>query len=314
MEIGGFVTHSEHQEWGVGKILRRSDGSMHFDVVFDDETRIVSVSQELLKDAKISDEERKRLTERFWPVIDAMIQGKPCTKPRPQKVGKSSPKPHATPRQFTALVEIFIRKFPGLCNDPTYLNEEYNYKAEASAHFQAVIESGQIKALVEQQRFADAVTLILNALGPNHSNLLYARYETGEYRLLQNGLQDPKIHERFVHAFCNLLGGAPDQQKAFDAYMDILGDIGADVWPTATLPLFFRDNEKHIFVKPQCFRFAASHCGWRIDCSRPPTWSKYVGILEFVAHLKTRLDNETEIVAKNMIDMQSFIYACEKYK
>jgi hypothetical protein len=106
-----------------------------------------------------------------------------------------------------------------------------------------------------------------------------------------------------------LLDNSSDKSKAFDVYADLLGEIDADAWATATIPLFFGDYEKYIFVKSTIFQKAAESCDYRIDCSKPITWQKYNNILNFACYLKAKLDQTDRIRVKDMIDLQGFIYA-----
>jgi hypothetical protein len=292
MKVGDIVIHPGMPELGAGIILRIEDNKAH-----------------------IRWEDASARPIWLLPYLQLAPAGTPPPpeRPVPPKILRGpSNKSRPTSPSFTALVSRFTQKYPGLCDDQQFIKDEYGYKAEASAHFQSVVASAQLDSLIEQKSFSEAVSLILDMVGPKHSNLLYPRVG-GEYYHLRKILDDHKRHERFTFAFCALLDTTADLQKAFDSYVDLLGEIDADVWPNATLPLFLLDYENHIFVKPASFNMVASSCDYHIDCRRPPTWEKYSRILEFASYLKTKLHQETVIVTKNMIDLQSFIYVCHKY-
>ena len=285
MKVGDIVIHPKMPELGVGIILEMRRGSQPGLIAY---TRWDSAPA-------------KGFMESFLQLAPA---GTPIPKkfeqPFNERVNQKS-----TP--FNVLVDRFLQQYPAGCDDPKFIQEERFYKEKASAHFNSVLGPQQRTALIEQKRFAEIVSLALEAFGPKHTNLLYPRFD-GEYPRLKNGLQDAKMHEHFAHALCSLLDDTADKQKAFDAYADFLGEIGADAWANATMPLFFADYEKYIFVKSTIFQHAADSCDYRIDSSKPITWQKYNNILSFASYLKTKLDRTDKIRVNDMIDLQGFIY------
>ena len=212
---------------------------------------------------------------------------------------------------FSVLVDCFIRKYPAMCDDPEFIIDEYGYKEKASFNFKSVLAPEKISSLLEQNLFSELVNLAMDALSPKYSNLLDPQFEAAR---LKSRLKTSKLHERFARALYRLLDNTLDKQITFNTYADLLGEIKMDTWPVTTLPLFLLDYEKYICVKPFGLQYVASSCDRHIDTRRPPTWEKYGRVLDFATHLKTKLERETSIHPKDMIDLQSFIYVCHKYK
>ena len=281
MKAGDIVIHPGKPELGVGVILGMEHDKAHIRWEYAPAT--------------------KYLTSFLQPAPEGIVIPSKFTQPFDQiRNQKSTP--------LKVQIDRFLKQYPMGCDDSKFIDDERIYKEKAAAHFHAILGPSQITALLRQNDFAHIVSLALEAFGPKHSNLLFPRFDTGEFPRLKNGLKNAKIHERFAHVLYNALDTSSDTQKAFDAYADFLGEIDADAWANVTIPFFFADYKKYIFVKSTIFQKAADSCDYRIDCSKPITWKKYSRILDFASYLKTKLDQTEKIRVKDMIDLQGFIY------
>ena len=285
MKTGDLVIHPGIPSLGIGIILRVNKGS---DGELTAYTRWDNSPAKGYKAAFL------QLAPPGTPIPEKFLQ------PFDEALNKKS-------TSFDGLVKRFLQKYPESFYDPAYLQDERDYKVNASVYFASIRSAGQIASLLGQERFSEIVSLALEVFGPKHTNLLYPKFD-GDYPRLKKGLDAQTTHELFARSLHGLLASSADTQAAFDEYATMLDEIGADTWPNATIPLFLADYENYVFVKPTIFLATAELCDYRIDCSRPITWKKYRAILDFCSHLKTKLARDWNIHARDMIDVQSFIY------
>jgi hypothetical protein len=79
-------------------------------------------------------------------------------------------------------------------------------------------------------------------------------------------------------------------------------------WPLVTVFGFLARPDKHLFLKPRVTRRAAHEYGFDFDYEPTPSWPVYRSLLTFAAILRRDLDRKPGFKARDMIDIQSFIW------
>ncbi len=204
-------------------------------------------------------------------------------------------------RDFDSMVAAFLRRFPRGFRDPEYIEQERNYKDEASRLCGKLLGERAVAALLargEEREVADRAVKILNA-----TNLVFPN----EKMDLKDGLQDASATGSFARSLWALLYGPGDLSGRFEGFAAVLSEIGASKWTTASYYLFLRFPERFIFVKPMVTLAASDRCGFDIAYRPEVNWPTYRRTLDFAEDLKKRLSH---LEPADMIDVQSFIWAC----
>ena len=79
-------------------------------------------------------------------------------------------------------------------------------------------------------------------------------------------------------------------------------------WPVATVFGFIARPDRHLFFKPRATRKAARLYGYALAYDTQPAWSRYQDLLTFAAVLRRDLDRKPGFKARDMIDLQSFMW------
>jgi hypothetical protein len=119
------------------------------------------------------------------------------------------------------------------------------------------------------------------------------------------GLDSETAKRQFVTGLCDLLFGDTELEYRFIAFCDVLSDIGAPNWTTATYFPFIMYPDKYMFMKPRVTIAAAEICDFELNYKPQLNWLTYKSLLTFAAELKERL---RELKPRDFIDVQSFIW------
>lgn len=204
-------------------------------------------------------------------------------------------------RDFDSLVADFLKLFPLGFRDPHYIEQERDYKVEASELCAALLGEPELAALIESGREDEIVARAIKVL--NATNLVFPN----EKMDLKDGLRERPAVDAFARSLNGLLYGAGDLSARFDAFADLLHRIGAAKWTTATYYPFLRFPDNFMFLKPQVTVAAADRCGFDIAYRPGLNWLTYKKVTDFAEYLKPRISN---LQPKDMIDVQSFIWIC----
>ena len=79
-------------------------------------------------------------------------------------------------------------------------------------------------------------------------------------------------------------------------------------WPVVTVFGFIARPDKHLFLKPIVTRKAARAYGFDFQYRAQPSWPVYQSLLTFAAIIRRDLDRKPGFKARDMMDVQSFIW------
>lgn len=206
----------------------------------------------------------------------------------------------------------FLRFFPGGFQDPTYLEWERNYKAEAARRWQAALGRRHLTALLDEGRFGEVARLALGI--ESRTNLLFS-FEKMALRDATRG--EPGARDFGLGLF-DFLHGEGKTEMRFARWVATVAKLPRRqtrvlTWPVVTVFGFLAQPHRHIFLKPNVTRIAASRYGidWKY-VSRPawPTYRDLLAIADLVRH------DLHDLQPRDLIDIQSFLWVqgSEEYK
>jgi hypothetical protein len=197
--------------------------------------------------------------------------------------------------------------YPDGFQDETYLIAERAYKERAHLEWQAELGAAEFRKLLARGEFrqiADAAVRI-----ESRTNLLFSF----EKMALREALRSPAGARLFAHELYAFLHGRGSPQRRFEDWVQAVADLPQGrgkvlTWPVVTVFGFIARPDKHLFLKPRVTRKAARAYGFDFGYRPEPSWAVYHGLQTFAAIIRRDLDRRPGFRARDMIDVQSFIW------
>ena len=76
-------------------------------------------------------------------------------------------------------------------------------------------------------------------------------------------------------------------------------------WPIVTVIGFIAQPDRHIFLKPNVTRAAATAYGFDFEYASRPNWGTYQSLLAFAGKIRR---DQRDLRPRDMIDLQGFIW------
>lgn len=197
--------------------------------------------------------------------------------------------------------------YPGGFDDETYQVAERSLKERANLEWQTELGPAAFRKLMargEFRRVADTAVRI-----ESRTNLLFSF----EKMALRDAVKTPAGARLFATELYAFLYGPGSPQRRFSDWIEALADLpqrGSRVltWPVATVFGFIARPDRHLFFKPRVTRKAAHAYGYSLPYEPKPHWTGYQELLTFAAVIRRDLDRKPGFKARDMIDLQSFIW------
>jgi hypothetical protein len=197
--------------------------------------------------------------------------------------------------------------YPDGFEDETYLVAERSYKDRAHLEWDIELAPATFRKLLARGEFraiADSAMRI-----ESRSNLLFSF----ERMALRDALKTPAGARLFATELYAFLYGHGSSQRRFNDWIEALSDLPQRkskvlTWPVATVFGFIARPDRHMFFKPRATRKAAHLYGYALDYSTTPSWAQYQDLLTFAAVVRRDLDRKPGFKARDMIDLQSFMW------
>ncbi len=130
---------------------------------------------------------------------------------------------------------------------------------------------------------------------------------------LRDALRTPAGARLFAHELYAFLYGRGPAQRKFEDWVQAVADLPKRearvlTWPVVTVFGFIARPDRHLFLKPRVTRRAARTYGFDFGYRPEPSWPVYQGLLTFGAIIRRDLDRRPVFRARDMIDVQSFIW------
>jgi hypothetical protein len=202
-------------------------------------------------------------------------------------------------RSIPESIDRFLELFPEGFYGESYAKEERDYKVRAHELAQEILSEKKLDALLEQEDYSAVCSCALKVV--NATNLIFPN----EKMALKDGLTNPDAQKAFGIAIFDLLYGATSLRERFEKFSNVLEEIDAAKWTTATYFPFIVHPDQYIFLKPTVTQNAAEICHREINYTPKLNWKTYDSVLKFAAYLKS----ETAVLKpRDMIDVQSFMW------
>lgn len=197
----------------------------------------------------------------------------------------------------------FLRNFAGGFADPTYIDWERGYKAEAAERWERELGGGQLHALMKAGRNQEAARRIVSLEA--RTNLLFSF----EKMALRDAVRTPAAAMRFVAGVHELVNGSPNR-RAFERWCAVVESLPRRqtrvlTWPIVTVIGFLAQPRMQMFLKPTVTRRAAKAYGFDFQYESRPNWATYASLLEFAELVRS---DTRSLRPRDMIDLQSFIW------
>jgi hypothetical protein len=197
--------------------------------------------------------------------------------------------------------------YPQGFQDETYQVAERSYKERAHLEWQAELGPAAFRKLLargEYRQIADAAVRI-----ESRTNLLFSF----EKMALRDALKSTPGARLFAHELYAFLYGRGSPGGKFADWVQAVSELPCRqarvlTWPMVTVFGFIARPDKHLFLKPRVTRKAAKAYGFDLNYQPQPSWQGYDSLLTFAAIIRRDLDRKPGFKARDMIDVQSFIW------
>ena len=197
--------------------------------------------------------------------------------------------------------------YPDGFSDETYQVAERSYKERAHLEWQAELGPVAFRKLLARGEFrqiADAAVRI-----ESRTNLLFSF----EKMALRDAVKSQAGARLFATELYGFLWGRGSPHRRFEDWIQAVGELprreaSVLTWPIVTVFGFLARPDKHILLKPTVTRKAAQAYGYDFQYRTEPSWAVYHSLLTFAAIIRRDLNRRPGFKARDMIDLQSFIW------
>ena len=224
---------------------------------------------------------------------------------RTRAKGRTSAQPKSTlPPSVLRCRRKFLKYFPGGFGDETYVDWERGYKWEAHERWKASLGQSQFRELLAEERFAEiaqrAVTI------ESRTNLLFSF----EKMALRDAVKPPAGARAFAEGLYEFLHGRAGDEGRFEQWVEVVNGLPRRqtrvlTWPVVTVVGFIAQPDRHMFLKPNVTRHAATAYGFEFEYASRPNWATYSSLLAFADRV---MRDQRDLEPLDMIDAQSFIW------
>jgi hypothetical protein len=191
--------------------------------------------------------------------------------------------------------------------DETYLLAERSYKERAHLEWKTELGPADFRKLLARGEFRQIADIAIRI--ESHTNLLFSF----EKMALRDALKTPAGARLFATELYAVLWGRGSPHRKFEDWVQAVADLPRKqtrvlTWPMVTVFGFLARPDKHMFLKPRVTRKAAHAYGFDFQYQSEPSWAVYHSLMTFAAIIRRDLDRRPGFKARDMIDLQSFIW------
>jgi hypothetical protein len=191
--------------------------------------------------------------------------------------------------------------------DETYLLAERSYKERAHLEWKTELGPADFRKLLARGEFRQIADIAIRI--ESHTNLLFSF----EKMALRDAVKTPAGARLFATELYAFLWGRGSPQRKFEDWVQAVADLPRRqtrvlTWPLVTVFGFLARPDKHMFLKPRVTRKASKAYGFDFQYKSEPSWPVYHNLMTFAAIIRRDLDRRPGFKARDMIDLQSFIW------
>ena len=197
--------------------------------------------------------------------------------------------------------------YPNGFDDEVYQVAERGVKERAHLEWNTELNAPAYRRLLARGEHGRIVDIALRV--ESRCNLLFSF----EKMALRDAVKAPADARLFANALYAFLYGRGAPQRKFEAWLVALGALPRRQsrvlsWPLVTVFGQIARPDLHLFLKPVVTRKAARAYGFDLDYQATPSWPVYRDLQTFAAILQRDLERKPGFRARDMIDIQSFIW------
>jgi hypothetical protein len=294
-KVGMIITHPNKPEWGPGKI--QAVNGKDIVVYFRD-----------LCEQKPGDAQKTISTD--WAKLTmSEVQSEPwLDNLPPYKAGQSfPPKIRVTMKQG---IESFLSKYPSGFENHQYFAEEREYKLKAHHLYDELLGNGQFSQLLSSNNIDELVKRVLAV--ESRINVLSV-FEKVAFR---DALKNKDSGTAYMQTLLDVLEKG-SQENVLTAHFEAVTNLPAELgksrvatWPVATVMPYLARPDVFMFLKPDVTKECAERLNFNLCYDAKPNWLTYSKLLLMCDLLMEQLES---LGAKDMIDLQSFIWVIGRY-
>ncbi|MDB5452049.1 MAG: hypothetical protein JWO33_627 [Caulobacteraceae bacterium] len=205
--------------------------------------------------------------------------------------------------------------YPGGFQDQAYLIAERSYKERAHMEWQHELGPAPFRKLLARGEFRQIADIAVRI--ESRTNLLFSF----EKMALRDAVKTPAGARLFATELYAFLWSRGSPHRKFEDWVQAVADLPRHqtrvlTWPVVTVFGFLARPDKHLFLKPRVTRKAARAYGYDFQYDPTPSWPVYHSLQTFAAIMRRDLDRKPGFKARDMIDLQSFIWVqgAEEYE
>ena len=212
----------------------------------------------------------------------------------------------ATARGAAHARRKFLRYFPGGFRDETYLDWERSYKVETHERWEEALNRAEFRRLLEAGRYAEVAARAVRTEQRSRHSMIFSF----EKMALRDAVKPAAGAKRFAEGLYDFLHGPGSDEARFTRWVETVSALPRRqtrvlTWPLITVWGFIAQPEKHIFLKPNVTKIAASVYGFDFHYQSKPNWETYSNLLDLAATIRRDL---RDLRPRDMIDLQSFLW------
>jgi hypothetical protein len=197
--------------------------------------------------------------------------------------------------------------YPDGFQDETYQVAERSYKERAHLEWQSELGAADFRKLLARGEFRQIADTAVRV--ESRTNLLFSF----EKMALRDAVKTQAGARLFATELYAYLWGRGSPQRKFEDWVQAVADLPRRqtrvlTWPLVTVFGFLARPDKHLLLKPTVTRKAARAYGFDLTYRPQPSWAVYHSALTFAAIIRRDLDRRPGFKARDMIDVQSFIW------
>jgi hypothetical protein len=197
--------------------------------------------------------------------------------------------------------------YPNGFDDEVYQVAERGVKDRAHLEWNTELNPAAYRRLLARGEHARIVDIAMRVEA--RCNLLFSF----EKMALRDAVKAPADARIFANALYAFLYGRGSPQRKFEAWLAALAALPRRQsrvlsWPIVTVFGQIARPDLHLFLKPMVTRKAARAYGFDLEYHATPSWPVYQDLQTFAAVLQRDLDRKPGFRARDLIDIQSFIW------
>jgi hypothetical protein len=200
----------------------------------------------------------------------------------------------------------FLRFFPGGFRDETYLEWERDYKWETHQNWEEALNRNEFRRLLEKRQYAEIAARAVRTEQRSRHSMIFSF----EKMALRDAVKSTAGARAFATGLYDFLHGSGTDEARFIAWCEVIASLPRKqtrvlTWPLVTVFGFIAQPDRHIFLKPNVTKIAATKYGFDFPYQSKPNWETYARLLDFAETIRR---DQRDLKPRDMIDLQSFIW------